>query len=152
MINDANNTNRSFKLLYKKSVKENLFMYEITTIQDELTEDSIYSILSKPLYRKMLLRSIMVDKLEDSKFIIKIGKVYYFIFEQNCDFVEYDYLVITMEQGNNPYETFIQDITKKLNDYQTSFKLCSIVSDDNVIYLILFSPVELDTPGLNTSN
>jgi hypothetical protein len=83
--------------------------------------------------------------------LITLGKVYYFIFEQNSDFVEYDYLVITMEKGNNPYETFIQDITKKLNDYQTSFKLCSIVSDEDTIYLILFSTVEIDTPGLNTS-
>jgi hypothetical protein len=81
-----------------------------------------------------------------------LEKVYYFIFEQNTDFVEYDYLVVTMEKGNNPNETFIQDITKKLNDYLTLFKLCSIVSDEDTIYLILFSTVEIDTPGLNTSS
>ena len=85
-------------------------------------------------------------------FILKLAKVYYFIFEQNSDLVEYDYLVITMEQGNNPYETFIQDITKKLNDYQISFKLCTVVSDEGVIYLILFTPVEMETPGMYTSS
>lgn len=79
-----------------------------------------------------------------------LDKTYYFIFEEDLYQAEeggYDYLVITMEKGKNPNEMYVQDIAKKLNDYQSQFKLSCIVSDEKTIFLILFAKVEMmETP------
>jgi hypothetical protein len=55
-----------------------------------------------------------------------------------------------MEKGNNPNEMYVQDLAKKLNDFQGNYKLDCIVSEEKIIFLILSVPLETlenETPG-----
>ena len=46
-------------------------------------------------------------------------KCYFFIFEENIQqTLDYDYLVISLDSNLNSNETMLQDIARKLNDYQ----------------------------------
>jgi hypothetical protein len=147
----VNDSMRNFKILYKKSLKkESLgYFYEIATYQGQLDENSIISILSDNQYKYKSLKAIMIDHAE---VLIYEKKTYYFIFEENISDIntENDYLVITMERGNNPNEMYVQDIAKKLNDFQGQFRLSCIVSDDKNIFVILVAPAETpeETPML----
>jgi hypothetical protein len=68
--------------------------------------------------------------------------VYYFIFEENItEQVEYDYLIISMDKRSHSNETFMQDISKKLNDFQNDYSLSCFVSDQKTIFLILASVI-----------
>jgi hypothetical protein len=68
IINDINDINRSFKILYKMSVNNRRkVVYEITFIENEISESKIDRILSDPFYKQRMLKSIMIDKLDESK-------------------------------------------------------------------------------------
>ncbi len=42
-------------------------VYEITFIENEISESKIDRILSDPFYKQRMLKSIMIDKLDESK-------------------------------------------------------------------------------------
>ena len=70
IINDINDINRSFKILYKMSVNNRKkVVYEITFIEGDINEEKINVILDDPFYRQMMLKSIMIDKIDESKLI-----------------------------------------------------------------------------------
>jgi hypothetical protein len=149
-IGIVNDSMRNFKILYKKSLKKEsaLTAYEVATYEGILEEDVIYSILSESKYRYKKLVSIMVDCFSENK----NKKTYYFIFQDNPEdeLTETDHLVIKMEKGNNPNEMYVQDLAKKLNDFQGNYKLDCIVSEEKIIFLILSVPLETlenETPG-----
>lgn len=82
----------------------------------------------------------MIDSNVQETNKLKKEKTYYYIFEENIfQKTQYDYLVITMDKNESPSQIYVQDITKKLNDYQTDYKLCCIVSDENVLFLVMYS-------------
>jgi hypothetical protein len=65
-------------------------------------------------------------------------KCYFFIFEENSlNHNDYDYLIISLDSNKNSNETLLQDIARKLNDYQEDYKLSCVFSDEKKIYLIL---------------
>ena len=70
--------------------------------------------------------------------------------------VEHDYLVLTMDKQNNPDSVFVQDIVKKFeflkDEPYDKYNLCCILSDENYVYLILYTTLEFETPGLYDSN
>ena len=61
-----------------------------------------------------------------------------------------------MDKQNNSDSMFVQDIVKKFdflkNEPYDNYNLCCILSDENYVYLILFSIRELETPGIYESN
>jgi hypothetical protein len=85
----------------------------------------------------------------------KLEKIYYFIFESS-QAVEHDYLVLTMDKQNNPDSVFVQDIVKKFDILKSEpydrYSLCCILSDENFVYLILYTTVEFETPSLYESD
>jgi hypothetical protein len=42
-------------------------VYEITFIDDDISENKINHILSDPFYKQRMLKSIMIDKIDNSK-------------------------------------------------------------------------------------
>jgi len=65
-------------------------------------------------------------------------KCYFFIFEENSiNSIDYDYLVISLDANKDSNETLLQDIARKLNDYQEDYKLSCVFSDEKKIFLIL---------------
>ena len=41
-------------------------VYEITFLEGDINEEKINLILDDPFYRQMMLKSIMIDKIDDS--------------------------------------------------------------------------------------
>jgi len=67
-----------------------------------------------------------------------LQKCYFFIFEENShNNNDYDYLIISLDSNKNSNENLLQDIARKLNDYQEDYKLSCVFSDEKKIYLIL---------------
>jgi hypothetical protein len=71
-------------------------------------------------------------------------KTFYFIFEDNpIDPFQYDYNVIKMKRENSNKDSYMKDITSKLDDYQQFFTLTTFITDANSIYLFMVMPTEL---------
>ena len=49
-------------------------VYEITFIENEISESKIDHILSDPFYKQRMLKSIMIDKVDESKKKLNIEK------------------------------------------------------------------------------
>lgn len=110
-------------------------IYEIYKYTGILDEDNIKGILSDTNKNKLLKGILMDCDQQNGK-----NKRYHFIFEEIIgEERDYDYLVIAMERGTNPNEIYIQDIARKLNDFQLHYKLSCVLADDNTVYLILYS-------------
>jgi hypothetical protein len=114
--------------------------YSIEIKADQMDEDIMSDLLRRSDISNKLLKSVMIDMNMESGLE---RKYYYFIFEENS-LVEkkYDYLVISMKKGMNPNDVYVKDIAMKLN-IQDNFKLCTIVSDETTIFLILFRDCDL---------
>lgn len=145
----SNAQQRQFKLVYKKClIKESQnIQYYIGTYKGEIDRKIISEILQDKRFRTKILRSILVDPAEEKK-----ENTYFFVFEENTDGLqlEYEYLVIAMEQGNNPNKMFIQDIGIKLNNLNKFYKLSCVVSNEKNMFLVIYRDPEianeLETP------
>lgn len=138
--------------------------YEIFIFDGKISEESIKYILTESRFKNKLLKSIFSfspQMLESKPFLNNIKnqykkckttnnlssvgsksfsqKCYFFIFEENShnNNNDYDYLIISLDSNKNSNETLLQDIARKLNDYQEDYKLSCVFSDDKKIYLIL---------------
>ena len=108
--------------------------YEVFTFEGNIDEENIKYIIGENKFRYKLLKAILVSK-------VKSTKTYFFVFEENVmKQIEYDYKVITMEKANSTNDGYLQDIAKKLNDFQMEYKLCCVLSDANSLFIVLMTP------------
>lgn len=138
-------------------------LYEIFIFDGKISEESIKYILTENRFKNKLLKTIFSfspDMLESKDFLKNFKnpnknkalnnlmsegsnkaysqKCYFFIFEENSQHNnDYDYLIISLDSNKNSNETLMQDIARKLNDYQEEYKLSCVFSDEKKIYLIL---------------
>ncbi len=50
-----------------------------------------------------------------------------------------------MKKENNNRDSYMKDITSKLNDYQQFFTLTTFITDENSIYLFMVMQTEMFT-------
>ena len=169
IINDSDITNKNYKILYKASLQDRTnYEYIVELYEEELNEKKIEDYLNNRADKRSILKSILVDyneinidnisensaKKNYSKyFFIKIGKKYFFIFEDNpIDPFSYDYNVIRMKKENSNKDSYMKDITSKLNDYQQFFTLTTYLTDQNSIFFFLVMPIDMNNPEDSLSN
>lgn len=123
----CNNT-RNYKLIYTKSERE--VTYDIYAYEEKNTfnEEKLKSILEKK--KTKLLKSI-----------VQVNKKFYFIFEEHLNSKdEFEYLILALDRRGHMFvdnDSYLQEITKKINTMQNHYHLNCMLSDENKFYLTL---------------